>query len=827
MTTSQTTCRLDLSGQWRLDGTNEKGAALSCAAAVPGDVHSALFAAGLMQDPYWGRNERDVQWVAKHEWAFSREFEVADGFLAHSSVILRLEDCDTFATVFVNGAKVGETHDRFRRWDFDVRGALRPGRNDIRLVFASAWRIGDEMAAASPRPYPMSMNTWFNNGAFIRKPACHRGWDWGLAQMTTGPCGAVELIASDGDRIDYVYCDQEFNDDLSHCTLRVHAILETGEDITNTLEIDNPPLWWPNGQGEQKFFNYAVPVGSDVVKGRVGLRKIELDTAGGAVCFKVNNRAVFMKGANWIPCDAFDTRQTPERYRNLLESARAANMNMVRLWGGGQFEKDAFYDLCDELGLLVWHDFMFSCALYPANDAFLADVRAETEHQVRRLRDHACVALWCGDNECIGAARGWYGNTISAADRKTYIDECKRRFEVQEEVVSRCDPSRKFWPSSPCAGSADFDHDGWHADGKGDMHIWAVWHENKPFGHYRSFRPRFCSEFGFQSFPSREVAETFCHLPPAGLASSAPTGLAPGAPAGLAPGAPAGLAPGAPAPGSSSASAGAPLSEDFEWHQKNDGGNERIRKTTERLFRPPRDIDEMLYLSQVQQACAIKTAVETWRTLRPYCMGTLFWQLNDLWPVSSWSSLEYGGKWKHLHHHARRFFAPVAIVAKPSEDGASLEFWGINDTAETVAAEASIRTLGFDGTAFGAEAIDATLPPGSAVLIATRPLSAYGSEEERKARFLSLALGEARNDWFFAPFKESPVAEAKIKAEVSGGSVTLSTDKPAFFVWLELPGVKGEFSDNSFTLLPGEKRTVEFSEAQVIDPAKLSVSSLR
>ncbi|MBR0057368.1 MAG: glycoside hydrolase family 2 protein, partial [Kiritimatiellae bacterium] len=711
MTTSQTTCRLDLSGRWRLEGTNEKGDALSCPAAVPGDVHSALLAAGLMPDPFWGCNERDVQWVGQREWEFRREFEVPEGFLAHSSVILRLEDCDTFATVFVNGAKAGETRDRFRRWDFDVRAALRPGRNEIRLVFDSAWRRGDALAAASPRPYPMSNaeTAWFNNGAFIRKPACHRGWDWGLAQMTTGPCGAVALVASDGGRIDYVYSTQEFNDDLSHCTLRVTAEFEGGRRAESVINIDNPPLWWPAGQGEQKFFHYAVPIGDGVVKGRVGLRKLEIDTDGGAVCFKVNNRPVFMKGANWIPCDAFDSRQTPGRYRDLLQAARDANMNMIRLWGGGQFEKDCFYDICDELGLLVWHDFMFSCAVYPAGDAFLADVRAETVHQVKRLRDHACIALWCGDNECIGAARGWYQDQIPDSERPSYIGECRRRFEVQAGAVAEADPTRRFWPSSPCAGEADFEHDAWHDDSRGDMHCWTVWAENAPFATYRTYRPRFCSEFGFQSFPSREVAETFCHLPPAGLA------------------------PGAPAPG-----------EDFEWHQKNIGGNQRIRATMARYFAPPRALDEEFFLSQVQQAIAIKTAVEAWRTLRPHCMGTLYWQLNDLWPVSSWSSVEYGGKWKHLHYHARRFYAPVAIVANPSPDGEALVLTALNDTPEPIEADIRVRLLDFAGNQISEETLRRTgvsaLQPGSATAIATRLLSAYGAEDARKGRFLVLEL---------------------------------------------------------------------------------------
>ena len=810
METTGTLCgtpRINLAGEWKLEGCNGDGAPVSCTAAVPGDAHSALFAAGLIPDPFFGRNERDVQWVGQREWTFSRTFDVPAEFLAHSSVVLRLEDCDTFASAFLNGVEIGKAGNRFRRWDFDAKAALRQGRNEIRLVFASAWAEGDRLASLSDKPYPMSNSeiAWFNNGAFIRKPACHRGWDWGLAQMTTGPCGTVALIASDGDRIDYVFCDQTFNEDLSHCSLRVNAVLETGETVSSTIEIDNPPLWWPAGQGPQDFFEYSVQVKGRTLNGRIGLRKLEIDTAGGAMSFKVNNRPVFMKGANWIPCDAFDSRQTPERYRDLLQSARDANMNMIRLWGGGQFEKDCFYDICDELGLLVWHDFMFSCAVYPATDAFLSEVRAETEHQVRRLRDHACIAIWCGDNECIGAARAWYEETITPAARPQYIAECRKRFEVLEDAVSRCDPSRRFWPSSPCAGVADFDHDAWHEDGKGDMHIWTVWHENKPFSDYRNFRPRFCSEFGYQSFPSKEIAETFC---PSGKAASGEA--------------------------------------DFEWHQKNIGGNDRIRGSLERLFRKPRDADAILYLSQVQQAIGIKTAVEAWRSLRPQCMGTLYWQLNDLWPVSSWSSIEYGGKWKHLHYHARRFYAPVAIVAKPSEDGASLDFWALNDTPEAVEAEARIRLFGFGGESIGEETLAVTLPPGSATVVASRPFDDYGSESERRGRFLAMEIAGHkesepchRNEYFFAPFKDCPLEEAKIEVAgipgipgTPGLRLTLSADKPAFFVWANAKRICGEFSDNSFTLLPGEPREIVFVPKGACPSAEdfgraLSVTHLR
>lgn len=781
------TTHISLAGQWSVSGIDESGIPINIPASVPGDVYGAMLAAELIPDPFFARNECNIQWVAKNDWSFSRDFEIDESLLSHRSVILRLEDCDTFAQVFVNGQLVGETSNRFRRWDFDVRAALCPGRNSIKLVFASAWRKGDEARTAINRPYPMSLEelTWFHNGALIRKPACHHGWDWGLALMTTGPCGTIELIASDGDRIDYVFCDQDWSRGLSHCNLRIHAILENGEDVVNTIEIDNPPLWWPAGQGEQRFFEYSVIVKGRPLHGRIGLRKLELDTTSGAVCFKVNDRPIFMKGANWIPCDAFDARQTPARYRDLLESAVSANMNMIRLWGGGQFEKDCFYDICDELGLLVWHDQMFSCALYPANSDFLDNVRAELEHQLLRLRDHACIALWCGDNECIGAVRGWYPETISSEARPSYIEEAKLRYAMQEEIAHRCDPARTFWPSSPCAGKADFDYDGWSQFDKGDMHLWTIWSDRLPLDSFYNYRPRFCSEFGYQSFPAKEIAESFC------------------------------------SPGE--AHSGSP---DFEWHQKCTGGNDRIRKGLSMLFPPPKSHDSLFYLSQVQQAIAIKTAVEAWRPLRPHCMGTLFWQLNDLWPVSSWSSIDYSCKWKQLHYHARRFFAPAAVVARPSNDRTSLEFWALNDNPFAIACTAIVRLFTFKGSLVSSESFHAILSPESATLLASRSVDYFGPEEDRLSRFISLELHKScandndaaihqsplhRNEWFFAPFKNAHLEDATISATVNGFDLTLSSDKPAFFVWANAYRISGEFSDNSFTLLPGEPRTLKFS----------------
>ena len=781
---------VDLAGMWRLSPFTN--AAQTCAVEVPGDVHTALLAAGRIPDPYWGCNETNVQWVAQADWVFARAFDVSPAFAARKRVVLEVEDADTFADIYVNGVKVGETSNRFARWTFDVKGSLKAGRNEIRAVFRSAWAEADRRRAALGRAFPMSNVPWAKNQALIRKPACHAGWDWGLAQMTTGFCGPVRLVAHDGLKIDYVYSEQTFNDDLTRCDLTVFADVTDADGnaatVTNRVSIENPPLWWPNGSGEQRFYTYAVKVGDETVTRRIGLRKVEIlntpdvDAAGrkGArMAVRVNNRELFMKGANWIPCDAFESRQTPAKYRDLLESAAAANMNMIRLWGGGQFEKDAFYDLCDELGLLVWHDQMFACAVYPATDEFLGEVRGELRHQLRRLRDHASIALWCGDNECVGALK-WFKET--RADPEFYKDALTRRHAVQDEMVARHDPSRMFWPSSPCAGPGNFT-DNWTNDSQGDMHNWQVWHENRPFDAYYAYSPRFCSEFGYQSFPSMEVAETFATR--AQILSHAP---------------------------------------EFEWHQKNPGGNRRIRETMLRYFRPAKDVEAELLLSQFQQTMAIKMAVDGWRAQRPRCMGTLYWQLNDNWPVASWSSIEYGGKWKPLQYLAKRFYAPVSVVAQPTiadgkADVTRGRVFALNDTSETVTGALTLEYWTYDGRIVSAEGKSVTLPPDSSTAVATfaQPRPQPSSLDPQTPTFLVLTLqtakGTFQNDWHFGFYKDMPLAAAKVTATVTpSGALTLATDKPAFYVWANVKGVRGEFDDNCLTLLPGRPKTLTFAD---------------
>ena len=750
---------LDLSGVWKLEKADDDR--IGCPIAVPGGIHSALQKAGVIVDPFWGRNEEQIQWVGQSDWNVSRTFDLSGDLLAKKEIVLRLEDCDALATILVNGRKVGETTDRFQRYTFDVKPFLKEGTNTIEGRFRSPEKEADARRAAKDRAFPMSNAPWAKNQALIRKPACHAGWDWGPAVQVIGFCGTVKLIATDVPRIDYIYSTQDFNDDFTRCTLTVTAEMSDGSKVEKTFEIDNPPLWWPNGAGEQKFYIAEFDVNGEEIVKKIGLRKIEVlneRTVGAngkdelSLVFRVNGRRIFMKGANWIPCSADENAQTPERYRDLLESAAAANMNMIRLWGGGQYEKDCFYDICDELGILVWHDMMCSCAVYPGDDAFLGEIRAELAHQLRRLRDHASIAMWCGDNECLGAPK-WFDETKDAVD--FYRSEWIKRSKMQGELVAQYDPGRTYWPSSPCCGPGDFG-DGWKEDSKGDMHNWDVWHENAPFERYFDYHPRFCSEFGYQSFPSMEIAETF---------ASEEQILVRG--------------------------------PDFEWHQKNPGGNRRIRENFRRYFRSPRDVPSELLLSQFQQAMAIQTAVDAWRGEQPRCMGTLYWQLNDNWPVASWSSIEYGGKWKPLHYLARRFFEPVHVTFSP--DGMVKV---VNDTDRAVTGKTVAVFHGFDGCV---ERVDLGI-----AIAAANSAVAVGKVSPRDDAVLELKFGDSASFPLRANYK-GDLSKANVRAEIDGFKVTLTTDKPAFWVWMNAKGVRGEFDDNAVTLVPGRPRTFTFS----------------
>jgi len=788
----------DLSGAWQLSTTDGEHA---CSINLPGDVHSALHAADIIPDPYFGRNEEAVQWVAHQDWVLIRHFTLDPG---GADWYLDIDNLDTVAVVFINDVPVLSAVNCFRRYRPDVTDALQPGENTIRIVIHSSIAAGAERQVRQPFYVPYHPgNSPIPHGNMLRKPQCHFGWDWNIAIAPLGVYGTLALIKLDPARIEQVETSQLHQaDGRVELTVRVTLFAKTpsvvpvhlqldgervrldcgiaaGETvITHVFEVEQPKLWWPAGSGEQALYPLTVEVPGERLEKQIGLRTVELitdaDEAGSRFALKVNGREIFCRGANWIPADALFSKSSPAKTEDLLQSAADAHMNMIRVWGGGFYEADWFYDLCDRLGLMVWQDFMFSCNLYPCTEDFLENVAVEVDYQVRRLQSHPSIALWCGDNELVGALT-WFEESRNNRDR--YLVAYDRLNRVIEQGVKRAFPQGIWWPSSPASGYLDYG-DAWHADGSGDMHYWSVWHENKSFDDYRKVKPRFCSEFGFQSYTSLPVIESFAEAKDFNIASPV-----------------------------------------IELHQKNAGGNERIAGTMFRYFRFPKDFANFVYLSQIQQGLAIKTAVEYWRSLKPHCMGTLYWQLNDTWPVASWASLDYGGRWKAMHYMVKRFFQPVAIAAIPDEAGASLQFSMVNDTADSVGLELEVFALTVAGerqlltTARGdcsadrAEiltSIDLSDIPQN-TLIAWRFKASNGMEGE--GHFI--AGGAYKTLDLLASglsLQTAPQADGSVELTVSATGLAL-------FVMIE-SRTDGRYSDNAFDLAAGESRRVTFTPTQ-------------
>jgi beta-mannosidase len=672
----------DLSGPWTL---TDDQAQHSLPFAIPGDGISALHDAGVIPDPYWGRNEYGLRWIAARDWTATRSFH-HDG--TPSDLII--DGLDTVAEVRLNGTLVLSAANSFRRYRVDAT-SLRAGENEITILFRSSLRAADAAQAAMPFPIPYSTsNCPIPNGNMLRKVQCDFGWDWNIALAPFGLYGIIRLDPK-GPRIDDILVTQTHADGTATVTVTVHTteaqVTATLCDQTHTapaengtarltFRIEDPALWWPAGLGPQTLHDLTVTAGPATATRRIGLRDLALvsepDAAGRSFAFRVNGHMIFARGSNWIPADALAGRITPEKTRALLQSAVDGNQNMIRVWGGGRYEPDAFYDTCDELGLMVWQDFMFSCNLYPSTPAFLAEVDAEVRDVVARLNHHACLALWCGDNELIGALT-WFPE--SRKDRDRYLVSYDRLNRTIEAALMDVLPSANWWPSSPSPGVLSFG-DAWHDDSSGDMHFWSVWHEGRDFDHYRDVSPRFCSEFGFQSYPSMQVIRRF----------AAPQDFNIAAPV-------------------------------IESHQKNAGGNARIAETMFRYFRFPVDFENFVYLSQVQQGLAIKTAVTHWRSLKPHCMGALYWQLNDTWPVCSWASLDHGGNWKLLHHMSQGFFAPVLVSAVPV--AGAIELRAVNDRLDPVTLTVTAQALGLDGTLRELARTTLPVPPDAAVTALT------------------------------------------------------------------------------------------------------------
>ena len=718
------------------------------------------------------------------------------------------EGLDTLATVTLNGKRVAKTDNQHRTYEFDVKRLLKAGRNTIEIRFDSA--VSYVRRADKKRPMPNWGGGVVTTGAWahLRKSACNFGWDWGPMLTTCGIWRDIYLAAFDTARLADVRIEQTHarggvtldvavaSETVARKRAKLAAnvvvtfggrvVAEATAPIRNgraklSLPIAKPKLWWPAGMGEQPLYDVTVDLVDadgglvDSADRRIGLRELKLvqktDRWGRSFHFEANGRPFFAKGANWIPADPFVTRVTEADYRRLLADSVAANMNMIRIWGGGIYEYDAFYDLCDEMGLVVFQDFMFACSGYPGFDeAFLDNVRAEVADNVRRLRHHPCIGLWCGNNEIEGGLVGdeWSEAGMGWDDYKTIFDD------AIPKVLRKLD-SRDYIPGSPHTPGRNRKE--YHDPTTGDAHLWMVWHGNEPFEWYHSCVHRFVSEFGFQSFPEPRTVRAYTEAADRNVTSPV-----------------------------------------MEHHQRSGIGNSKIMTTMLQWFRLPKDFDATLRLSQIQQGLAIKTAVEHWRRHVPQAMGALYWQLNDCWPVASWASLDYFGRWKALHYAARRFYAPVLVSAVEKDETGLVDVHVTSELPKAASAKLVWRLTTVDGQELARDTRRVSCPEDASRRVERIDLSDPLAKLGRENLLLWLELhlrSECVSDnlVMFAKPKRMDLPDPAIATTVKslkGGcfEITLKAKRPALWAHLDSTGTEVLFGDNYFHLSPGRPRTV-------------------
>ncbi len=792
---------LSLNGRWKFRKEDDDR---WMEGRVPGDVYQDLWQNDEIPDPFVETNESRLQWVGKSDWVYEKRFELSDEFLNYERQVLSFEGLDTVAELTVNGRKVGTAKNFHRGYEYRVGDPLVAGENVIKVKFRSPVDYGldrkkEYKHQLSAHRYPVDQP----GREFVRKPQCHYGWDWGPSLLTMGIWRDVELVGFTQPRIRYVTTHQEFEGEDVQLEIRVGIDAPEGgkykltievagrkkeeeltlnrgrREIVRGITVENPDLWWPVGYGEQALYRLTVIMGdgaeADRVERRVGFRKLRLvreeDGDGESFYFEVNGTPVFTKGANMIPLDSLPGRLSEARYADLVQNVVSANMNAVRVWGGGMYETDKFFELCDRKGILVWQDFPFACSPYPADGRFIENVKKEVQYQARRLGTHPSLALWCGDNE-----NEWLGEQGSFDTDEVTWEELKSDYQKLNETIrktiNREDPNRPFWPSSPSSnGKADPNE-----QSIGDSHYWDVWHGGRPFSDYLTTMPRFVSEFGYQSFPSVQSLE--------GVVDESELN---------------------------------PTSPTMEYRQRHPRGNELIVNRMTDNFRFPFSFEDFVYLSQIQQGLAMKTAIEHWRRLKPYCMGTLYWQLNDVWPAISWSSLEYGGRWKALHYFARRFYAPVLVSTREVDD--SLEVWVTSDVRERLKGELKLSVFSLQGEELHTEKSKAEIPDLASEKGRTFGLKKILGGRERENLIAQVSFRgkgyESTNYHFFAPFKSLGLPRPKISRAVREDKVVLRTDKPALFIKLSLKNeeLNGRFTRNYFHLVPGYPVEVDFIPA--------------
>lgn len=791
--------QVNLGGAWRM---READSETWHSAHVPGSVYADLMADGTMPDPFWRENELDAFERMKKDYVYQRAFTVTEAQLAHAHVELVCEGLDTLAHVSLNGREIAFADNMHITWVWDVKEQLHAGENTLEIRFDSPILYCAKKAEEAPGWESSDATPGFRH---LRKAHCMFGWDWGPRLPDAGIWRPIFLRTWDTARLENALMLQAHHDDLVDVTIRPEIAGESawsaeitapdGEVIIipettaaeQVITIEHPQLWWPNGLGKQPLYRVTVRLATgDTRVWRIGLRTItvsrEKDEWGEEFCHVVNGVKVFAMGADYIPEDNILARVTPERTRRLLEDCKAANFNAIRVWGGGYYPDDAFYDICDELGLMVWQDLMYACAFYDLTPDFERSIRVETHQNVARLRHHASLALICGNNEMemfMAGANSALINHRTWEFVPTYphhITDYVKMFEyILPAIVKETAPQTYWWPASPSSGG---NFDAPNDENRGDNHYWDVWHGEKPFTEYRKFFFRYASEFGFQSFPCLKSVKQFTLPDDRNI-----------------------------------------FSRVMERHQRNQAANGKILSYLSQTFRYPNSFDDLLYASQLMQAEAIRYGVEHWRRNRGRCMGAIIWQLNDIWPVASWASIDYYGRWKALHYAAKRFFAPVMISAEeegelsqnpkineyhPAPLEKSFRLNVCNETLRDVTGKVvwALRTP--DGEIVRQNQQTLTIPAMSAkwldkVDCADASLTGHYVSFAFVVDDVALSEGTCI---FCAP-KHFEFVDPRLTVETCGDTLVVTSHAYAKQVWLESEDADLLLDDNAFDMNPG------------------------
>ncbi|MCI8613900.1 MAG: glycoside hydrolase family 2 protein [Lachnospiraceae bacterium] len=805
--------KTSLNGVWNLQIIGKDSALVpkeGISAKIPGSVYGALLEKELIPDPFYRDNELKVLPLMENDFCYTTDFEVTNQMLACDALLLRFDGIDTLADICLNGEQIGCAYNMHRIWEINLleTGSIREGNNQLKVVLHSPTKyIKEENEKVAVQGSQDAMEGF----PHLRKAHCMFGWDWGPRLPDAGIFRDVTLLGIKKSRLDSVYITQIH--EAGQVTLDFDITLElfcnresglfgdggkvritvtdpdgqvvaaedtAGEEQDYKLTVKNPRLWWPHGYGDQPLYQVRVSLLDgddselDVWERKIGLRTMTVNTDkdewGSCFAHEVNGVKIFAMGADYIPEDNLLDRVNKERTRRLLEDAAMANHNCIRVWGGGYYPDDFFFDICDELGLIVWQDFMYACASYELNDAFEANITRETIDNVRRIRHHACLGLWCGNNEIETQIEMW---KVSEKQKYDYI---KLYEYIIPKIIKEEDPNAFYWPSSPSSGG-NFENS-WSED-HGDMHYWDVWHGNKPFTEYRKFHFRYLSEFGFQSFPGLKTVESFTEPEDRNI-----------------------------------------FSRVMEMHQRNRAANGKILNYLSATYLYPKDFDHLLYASQLLQADAIRYGVEHFRRYRGRCMGTVVWQLNDIWPVASWASIDYYGRWKALHYAEKKMFAPVMIsceeigelserpfcIQEPAPIEKSARLHVANETMQEVTGTVTWSLRKPDSSILKEGSYQITVPALDGVWLEKMDFGAY-EEREIHLEYSFSVDGRvvSQNTCLFTAPKHYFFADPNLRCEKKGDKIVVYAD--AYAKNVEIIGTDGDLwlSDNFFDMEAGER----------------------